>query len=102
MTNFKDLTNALRATSNAATAFAAASSKALRVCNTTPGAYSSFYDSDEGKALREKRDAQLGRITVSARVGGNSRRQHVRHTFKIDGKRASREQVEELINARQA
>lgn len=37
----------------------------------------------------------VGRLTVTATMAGNSVREHVRVSFKLDGKRASRAQVEE-------
>ncbi len=40
---------------------------------------------------------QAGRVTVTATSGGNSKRKHIRLSFKIDGKRASRKAVEEMF-----
>lgn len=37
----------------------------------------------------------VGRLTVTATTAGNSVREHIRISFKLDGKRASRVQVEE-------
>lgn len=54
---------------------------------------------EEGLATRAATATTLGGITVSAGIAGNSRADHVRYTFKIDGKRASRAEVEKLINA---
>lgn len=59
----------------------------------------------EDRALRAKLMAEVraegnntvtvGRLTVTATMAGNSVREHVRISFKLDGKRASRAQVEE-------
>lgn len=76
------LADAIRQTEAAAWAY----SKASRAAKV-PG----WWNSDEAKALSDACKLQVGRVTVSAATGGNSRRQHVRHTFKIDGKRATRE-----------
>lgn len=37
----------------------------------------------------------VGRLTVTATTAGNMVREHIRISFKLDGKRASRAQVEE-------
>ena len=42
------------------------------------------------------RRGEEGRVSWRITMGGNSRRMHARITFKIDGKRASREEVAKL------
>jgi hypothetical protein len=95
---YETLEQALRFTANAAIADHAGRRQAIRACRETPGAYTNYYDSQEAAARREACTAQVDRVTVNASVGGNSRRQHVRHTFKIDGKRATRAAVEALLS----
>ena len=41
-------------------------------------------------------NGEEGRVSWRITMGGNSRRMHARITFKIDGKRASREEVAKL------
>jgi hypothetical protein len=58
-----------------------------RALQTAPGL--DWWSSADHAALKAATSITVGRVTVSAAVGGNSVAQHVRHTFKIDGKRAS-------------
>lgn len=58
---------------------------------------SRWFNSTEQVLMRMACTEQVGRVTVTAGVGGNSRRQHCRHTFKIDGKRASFSEVMALL-----
>lgn len=71
--------------------------KELATASLRSGTYRDVTESPEYKALAAAAVAQVGRITVSANVAGNSRRQHIRHTFKIDGKRASFSEVMALL-----
>jgi hypothetical protein len=47
-------------------------------------------------------EIEIGRITVIGAVAGNSRVDHARIAFKIDGKRASRAKVEALLAEEEA
>jgi hypothetical protein len=91
--NLTALTTALKSTAKAAQAYTDMGNKALRTKN---------YDllhCDERKVFDAARTVIIGRVAVTARVGGNSVAQHVRHTFKIDGKRATRVQAEAVLLA---
>lgn len=57
-----------------------------------------WFSSDDHKALNQARSVTIGRATITAGVGGNTRATHVRHTFKIDGKRACRAEVYALVH----
>ena len=74
------LAEAIKQTEAAAWAYA----KALRAAKDA-----AWFSSDERKQLDDARTIQVGRVTVSALIGGNTRRQHCRHNFKVDGKRAA-------------
>jgi len=74
------LQEAIKATEKAAWDYA----KAMRA-NRSPG----WFNSTEQAELSAATVVQVGRVEVKAGIGGNSRRQHCRHTFKVDGKRAT-------------
>lgn len=86
------LNTALRSTGEAAIRDHNQRRKALRA-----GDYEQYRASDESKALRAASEVIIGRVTVIANIAGNTVREHVRHTFKIDGKRASRADAERAL-----
>lgn len=56
-----------------------------------------WYYGPECAAMKAACEAQVGPIAILAAVGGNTVRQHCRHTFKIEGKRAARAEVEKFL-----
>ena len=90
--NNQELRIALAKISDAARAESKASTAALRA-----GRYTEF-DKNERPAMRDACSIDLGNgVSAHASVGGNSVRQHVRISWKIDGKRASAANAEKLI-----
>ncbi len=79
------LNAAMKTTAAAAIAYRAASKAALK----GSGTWQEWENSAERKALKAACTVEVGRVSVNANQCGNTVRQHVRHTFKIDGKRAS-------------
>jgi hypothetical protein len=57
-----------------------------------PQAGAIFYsDTPEFKEAEARTVKQVGRVTISASSAGNTRRLHIRHLFRVDGRRTTRE-----------
>jgi len=51
------------------------------------------YRNPRAEEIRENCIAQVGQVTVKATHGGNTKAPHVRHTYRINGKRAALAEV---------
>jgi len=88
----KEYMAALKATADAAKAEDRASNQAFK-----DGRFREYMSSDEFKTLRGATEMKIGRFTIKASTGGNTVRHHVRHTFKLDGRRIARAKVEKML-----
>lgn len=88
-----DLNAAIRQASDAINAWDRAKRDFERQRRAQGLPFASFHQTGESDALRAAASVSVGRVTVTADIGGNSVARHVRVTFKIDGKRASRADV---------